>query len=58
VKRYRQEGTIVWLLPENTEVEPIKVDLKEEPRLIESILVGVVRRSRSMFVRLFEQPDL
>jgi len=24
VKRYRQEGTIVWLLPENTDFEPIR----------------------------------
>src|SRR6266699_2106024 len=47
VKRYRQEGSIVWLLPENPEFEPIRVDLKEEPLLIEGIVVGVVRRSRA-----------
>ena len=28
VKRYRQDGTTVWLLPENEEFEPIQVDLK------------------------------
>ena len=44
VKRYRQEGTVVWLMPENTEFEPIKVDLKEEPMIIEGIVVGVLRR--------------
>src|SRR5207253_1984235 len=44
VKRYRQEGSVVWLLPENPEFEPIRVDLKEEPLLIEGIVVGVVRR--------------
>jgi len=37
VKRYRQEGSIVWLLPENIEFEPIRVDLKEEPLLIEAL---------------------
>ena len=31
VKRYRQEGAIVWLMPENTDFEPIRVDLKEHP---------------------------
>ena len=45
VKRYRQEGSIVWLLPENADFEPIRVDLKREPLLIEGIVVGVVRRN-------------
>jgi len=47
VKRYRQEGTVVWLMPENVEFEPIKVDLKDEPLLIEGIVVGVVRRGKT-----------
>ena len=47
VKRYRQEGSVVWLMPENTAFEPIRVDLKEEPLLIEGIVVGVVRQGRS-----------
>jgi repressor LexA len=47
VKRYRQEGTIVWLMPENVEFEPIKVDLSNEPLLIEGIVVGVVRRGKT-----------
>jgi len=34
-------------LPENPEFEPIRVDLKEEPLLIEGIVVGVVRRGRA-----------
>jgi repressor LexA len=46
VKRYRQEGSVVWLMPENTDFEPIKVDLKEEPMIIEGIVVGVLRRGR------------
>jgi len=47
VKRYRQEGSIVWLLPEYTEFEPIKVDLKQDPLLIEGIVVGVLRRGKT-----------
>ena len=43
VKRYRQEGTIVWLLPENDSFEPIKVDLKKENMVIEGVVVGLVR---------------
>jgi len=48
VKRYRQEGSVVWLLPENVDFEPIRVDLKHEPLLIEGVVVGVVRRSKSL----------
>src|SRR5256885_1012870 len=55
VKRYRQEGSIVWLLPENPEFEPIRVDLKEEPLLIEGIVVGVVRRGRASGLRSGER---
>lgn len=47
VKRYRQEGSIAWLLPENADFEPIRVDLKEEEILIEGVVVGVIRRGRS-----------
>jgi repressor LexA len=44
VKRYRQEGSVVWLLPENADFEPIRVDLKEKAVLIEGVVVGVLRR--------------
>ena len=44
VKRYRQEGRVVWLLPENPEFEPIRVDLDHQPVVIEGVVVGVVRR--------------
>ena len=44
VKRYKQEGTVVWLLPENRDFEPIRVDLKEQSMLIEGVVVGVLRR--------------
>ena len=48
VKRYRQEGSIVWLLPENEEFEPIKVDLKEQSMVIEGVVVGVIRDGLSL----------
>jgi repressor LexA len=44
VKRYRQEGSVVWLMPENVDFEPIRVDLKHESLLIEGVVVGVMRR--------------
>jgi len=47
VKRYRQDGKVVWLLPENEEFEPIKVDLKEQSLIIEGVVVGVLRQGRS-----------
>jgi repressor LexA len=44
VKRYRQDGSIAWLLPENEDFEPIRVDLREESMTIEGIVVGVLRQ--------------
>ena len=46
VKRYRQEGTVVWLMPENPEFEPIRVDLRKQSLTIEGVVVGVLRRGR------------
>ena len=43
VKRYRQTGTIVELLPENDDFEPILVDLKVQSMVIEGVVVGVIR---------------
>ena len=43
VKRYRQDGKVVWLLPENEEFEPIQVDLSEQSMVIEGVVVGVIR---------------
>lgn len=43
VKRYRQEGTMVWLMPENSEFAPIRVDLTHQPLVIEGVVVGVIR---------------
>jgi repressor LexA len=43
VKRYRQDGSLVWLLPENEDFEPIRVDLKLQSMVIEGVVVGVIR---------------
>jgi repressor LexA len=43
VKRYRQNGSLVSLLPANDEFEPIVVDLKEQALVIEGVVVGVIR---------------
>jgi len=43
VKRYRQNGSLVSLLPENDDFEPIEVDLKKQSLVIEGVVVGVIR---------------
>jgi repressor LexA len=43
VKRYRQVGKEVWLLPENTEFKPIHLDLEHDAMVIEGLVVGVIR---------------
>jgi repressor LexA len=43
VKRYRQEGRTVWLLPENDDFEPIEVNLDEQHLMIEGVVVGLLR---------------
>ena len=43
VKRFRRRGSIVQLLPENPDFEPIRVDLKRQPMVIEGLGVGVLR---------------
>ena len=45
VKRYRQDGSIAWLLPENEEFEPMRIDLREQSLTIEGVVVGVVRQT-------------
>jgi repressor LexA len=44
VKRFRQRGAIVRLLPENPDYEPIRIDLREQPLVIEGLGVGVIRK--------------
>ncbi|HEX7047030.1 MAG TPA: transcriptional repressor LexA [Gammaproteobacteria bacterium] len=46
VKRYRQRGREVWLLPENPEFEPIHIDLAVQQMVIEGVVVGVIRNGR------------
>ena len=43
VKRYRQKGSIVELLPENKDFDTIHVDLTEQMMVIEGVVVGVIR---------------
>ena len=45
VKRYRQIGHEVWLMPENPDFDPIQIDLREEPMTIEGVGVGVMRNA-------------
>jgi len=48
VKRYKQApGSVVWLMPENDEFEPMRIDLKEQSLIIEGVVVGVLRRGQS-----------
>lgn len=44
VKRFKREGSKVWLIAENPEFAPIEVDLKEQELVIEGLSVGVIRR--------------
>ena len=44
VKRFERKGSKVWLLPENSDFEPIEVDLKHQELVIEGLGVGVIRR--------------
>ncbi len=43
VKRFRRRGSIVQLLPENPDFEPIRVDLRRQPLVIEGLGVGILR---------------
>jgi repressor LexA len=44
VKRFRRRGSVVRLLPENPAYEPICIDLKDQPLVIEGLAVGVLRK--------------
>lgn len=48
VKRLRKRGSVVQLMPENPEFEPIEIDLRTGNLEIEGIAVGVIRNSRSL----------
>lgn len=51
VKRYRQKGSTVILLPENPDYQPIEIDLHEQPMVIEGVVVGVIRNTFGGFER-------
>ncbi|AKF46862.1 transcriptional repressor LexA [Pseudomonas fragariae (ex Marin et al. 2024)] len=44
VKRFKREGSKVWLLAENPDFAPIEVDLKDQELVIEGLSVGIIRR--------------
>ncbi|MCQ4256659.1 transcriptional repressor LexA [Stutzerimonas stutzeri] len=44
VKRFKRDGSKVWLLAENSEFAPIEVDLEQQELVIEGLSVGVIRR--------------
>jgi len=43
VKRFRQQGSLVRLLPENPDFSPIEIDLRQQELAIEGLGVGVIR---------------
>lgn len=48
VKRYRQSGSTVFLLPQNPDYETIQVDLRVQSLIIEGVVVGVIRNGVSL----------
>lgn len=46
VKRFRRRGGVVRLLPENADFEPIVINLRRQPLVIEGIGVGVIRNQK------------
>ena len=48
VKRFERKGSVVRLLPENEELQPIVVDLTQEALSIEGLAVGVIRNGSWM----------
>jgi len=43
VKRWKKQGAIVQLLPENNDFQPIVVDTREQSLTVEGLAVGIVR---------------
>ncbi len=48
VKRFKRRGHAVQLVAENPDFEPIEVDLRNEPLVIEGIAVGVIRNGKGL----------
>jgi repressor LexA len=48
VKRFKRQGNLVQLIPENPDFDPILVDLKRDPFVIEGIGVGIIRNGKTL----------
>ena len=48
VKRFRRRGTVIELLPENPEFNPIVLDTRRDSVTIEGLGVGVIRSGRPL----------
>ena len=48
VKRFRRRGYQVHLLPENPDFQPIQIDVRKQPLVIEGIAVGIIRNGQSL----------
>src|ERR1700704_4977716 len=48
VKRYKRQGSLVQLLPENPDFKPISVNSKRDAFAIEGIGVGVIRNGKPL----------
>ena len=48
VKRYKRQGNLVQLIPENEDFDPIMVDLRRDFFAIEGIGVGIIRNSKAL----------
>lgn len=48
VKRYRKHGSVVELIAENPDFEPIVVDTRVQPLFIEGVAVGLIRGGEAM----------
>jgi repressor LexA len=48
VKRLRRRGHAVQLVAENPDFDPIEVDLRRDPLVIEGVAVGVIRNGKSL----------
>lgn len=44
VKRFKRDGSKIWLIAENEDFAPIEVDLTQQDVVIEGLSVGVIRR--------------
>ena len=48
VKRYRKHGSVVELIAENPDFEPIVVDTRVQPLIIKGVAVGLIRGGEAM----------